>query len=287
MNDDIDEHYRRIFDRDTSRPSESVRRAIFSYAAQLAAERAAEPIDTHITRAATAHRGWRRRAIFGTLAAAVLAGLWVTPHFLPVDAPNSGATTPKQNPSASAQSAVQEVTVTARHRTRPDEAASVDAGQAALHPAPRSAPAAKLAESTHDEIAAARGPRPTASSAGAASRNSAMAVPMPAAPSAAPAAPAVRPANSPASLPQAAASGDLLGVRAQLGQGADVEARDANGRTALMLAILKGHAPLVEELLAHGADPNAADSDGVTPLQAAAAGHQPSIVAALRRAGAR
>jgi ankyrin repeat protein len=98
---------------------------------------------------------------------------------------------------------------------------------------------------------------------------------------------AVHPANTAMSLPQAAASGDLLGLRAQLDQGADIEARDVHGRTALMLAVLNGHARLVEELLTRGADPNAADADGVTPLRAAAAGHQPTIAAALRRAGAR
>jgi ankyrin repeat protein len=67
----------------------------------------------------------------------------------------------------------------------------------------------------------------------------------------------------------------------------DIDARDESGRTALMLATLHGQTHAVDTLLASGADPNAADAQGTTPLQAAIAGGQPSIVAALRRAGAR
>jgi hypothetical protein len=54
-----------------------------------------------------------------------------------------------------------------------------------------------------------------------------------------------------------------------------------------MLATLHGQADAVTALLAHGADPNAADADGTTPLQAATAGDHQTIVAALRRYGAR
>lgn len=40
-------------------------------------------------------------------------------------------------------------------------------------------------------------------------------------------------------------------------------------------------------MLAHGADPNPADAPGITPVAAALGRGDPSIVSALRRAGAR
>lgn len=278
MKHDVDEYYRRLAERDVDRPGDSVGRAVHNLAAQCAAERAAAAVDTRTTRASTTHRGWRRRALFGTLAAATLAGLWVTPHFLPIEAPSGGARSAKQTPPAAARSDELALSVTGQRRMPPQPAAAVQARQATRPPALQAAQAP------------ARSARSQASDAGAAARVSEAAAPLPAAP-AAPAAAAmaqaVRPANPALSWPQAAASGDLLRVRAQLDQGAGLEARDVHGRTALMLAVLNGHAAVVEELLGRGADPNTVDFDGLTPLRAATAGRQPTIAQALRRAGAR
>ena len=96
--DDLDERYRRASGLDPSRPSESVRRAVLEHAAQLAAQRAAKnpsriagKLDS---RRPAANRARWRPAIFGTLAAAALAGLLITPRFLtpraPSSAPSSG-----------------------------------------------------------------------------------------------------------------------------------------------------------------------------------------------------
>ena len=102
-------------------------------------------------------------------------------------------------------------------------------------------------------------------------------------------APAARLADPSAELRRAAEIGDLpaLQVLVDKQPETEIDARDPSGRTALMLATLHGQIQAVEMLLAHGADPNAADGRGTSPLQAAIAGDQPTIVAALRRAGAR
>jgi hypothetical protein len=80
--DEVDDLYRRASSADTSRPSESVRRAVLEHAAQLAAQRSREaaPAKIDFTRRA-ANQPWRRPAIFGTLAAAALAGLMIAPQF--------------------------------------------------------------------------------------------------------------------------------------------------------------------------------------------------------------
>ncbi len=85
--EDLDEHYRRVSGLDPSRPSESVRRTVLMHAAQLAAERRAK-IDS--TRPAANRAGWRS-ALFGTLAAAALAGLLMTPQFLGPRTPSVAA----------------------------------------------------------------------------------------------------------------------------------------------------------------------------------------------------
>ena len=80
--DDIDEQYRRAAGLDADRPSESTRRAVFGYAAQMAAKRTAEASGRQVESPLPRNRHrWRRPAIFGTLAAAALAGLLVVPHF--------------------------------------------------------------------------------------------------------------------------------------------------------------------------------------------------------------
>jgi ankyrin repeat protein len=87
-------------------------------------------------------------------------------------------------------------------------------------------------------------------------------------------------------LRAAAQSGNVPRLKALLAHHIDIDARDPWGRTALMLAVRGDRKEAVEVLLAAGADPNATDAGGTTPLEAAA-GAQPEIAAALRRAGAR
>jgi Ankyrin repeats (3 copies) len=85
--DDDDEAldlYRRASALDASRPSESVRRSVLELATRLATERASRDVSSKIdVTQPAANQPWRRPAIFGTLAAAALAGLLIAPHFLP------------------------------------------------------------------------------------------------------------------------------------------------------------------------------------------------------------
>ena len=104
--DEVDDLYRRASAADTSRPSESVRRAVLDHAAQLAAQRSREagPVNIDFIRRA-ANRPWRRPAIFGTLAAAALAGLMVVPQFFssrPSDTSVSSISEYSQRQSAAA-----------------------------------------------------------------------------------------------------------------------------------------------------------------------------------------
>ncbi|MFH8614732.1 ankyrin repeat domain-containing protein [Streptomyces sp. NPDC017979] len=66
-------------------------------------------------------------------------------------------------------------------------------------------------------------------------------------------------ANNTALL-DAAKRGDAGAVRAALGAGADVEARDAELRTPLLLAALGDHVEAARALVAAGGDPNAQDA---------------------------
>lgn len=79
--DDIDTLYRRASALDPSRPSAGVSRAILAHAALVSAE-SAPPRDRagDDARQARTRRTWWRPAVFGTLAAAVLAGLFVLPN---------------------------------------------------------------------------------------------------------------------------------------------------------------------------------------------------------------
>jgi Ankyrin repeats (3 copies) len=264
---DVDDHYRRAAALDPSRPSELARRAVLSYAAQLAAERAVKngPPRIDSTRPA-ANQTWRRPAIFGTLAAAALAGLLITPRFLTPRAPSTAAFSPGRvsRPGAAAPR------VSARNAAPiADTAAEIAA---------KNAPAKLQSMANAQSTAAAR------TQSGTSTVTTMSAVPPQ---TAAPSAPASRPTDPAAALRRAAEIGNLPELRTLLAKQADIDARDASGRTALMLATLQGQIQAVDVLLAHGADPNAADAHGITPLQAAVAGDQPTIVAALQRAGAR
>ena len=83
--DDVDESYRRASALDPSRPSEPVRRAVLAYATQLAAERVVKAELAHINVDSVpraANQPWWRPAVFGTLAAAAIAGFLVLPRLL-------------------------------------------------------------------------------------------------------------------------------------------------------------------------------------------------------------
>ena len=256
--DQVDALYRRASARDAGGPSERVRRAVLDHAAKLAASRAAG------MRSAKRQRWWRPAAL-GTLAAAALAGLVVVPEFLTRHAPISPPSSP-----APASSTVE---VAQPQAAGPEPRAALREEAPAAHAAKKSAEqggniSVPNVQSAQDAVQpAARIARSAA--AGAASAPSAVSM------------------DRAAQLRQAAERGDIPALRALLDQQPLIDARDADGRTALMLATLHGRAEAVEILLSAGADPNTADLHGTTPLQAALAEHQPAIVAALRRAGAR
>jgi hypothetical protein len=96
--DEVDELYRRASALDDSRPSELVRRRILQHAAQLATERTAQNSAARIPTRAVGT--WRRPAIFGTLAAAALAGLLIVPQFLTPSAPPTAALPPALDSSS-------------------------------------------------------------------------------------------------------------------------------------------------------------------------------------------
>src|ERR1700722_2261585 len=283
--DDADDLYRRASALDESRPSELVRRRVLDHAAQLAAERAAQNAPSGIASARGANRTWRRRrpAIFGTLAAAALAGLVITPRFF----------TPSAPPSAPPMATISAAPPAADSRNQEAPAPAAPEQRANRTAEPAAEFAAKDSPAKTQNMAAARSK--TAASAGmqadarrdqdvastAASQAGALAQPM------APLAAARRSSDPAAELRRAAQIGDLPQMQTLLDSEPLIEARDENGRTALMLAALHGQSQAVDVLLAHGADPNAADGHGTTPLQAAVAGDQQAIAAALRRAGAR
>ena len=97
--DPVDELYRRASALDAGRPSESVRRAVLDHAAQLAARAAAQGVGENQPgvgrdqRRPARRRMWWKPAAFGTLAAAGLAGLLITPQFLTPRAPRMSTTT--------------------------------------------------------------------------------------------------------------------------------------------------------------------------------------------------
>jgi hypothetical protein len=245
LTEDLDEIYRRASALDPSRPSEAVRRKVLEHAAALAAETA---------RPAANRTRWRP-AIFGTLAAAGLAGLLIMPRVF--------------NPHAPAESAETAVPVEAPPAVAPSDRRSADAqpnAQSLAEATPRTADASRQDASRLE----------AAAKSGAAAENT-IASGQPASPQADPS----------AALRRAAETGDVQRLRAILGAQVRIDAPDARGRTALMLAASRGQAESVEVLLAHGADPNAVDGNGTTPLKAALAADQPAIAGALRRAGAR
>lgn len=318
--DDVDDRYRRASALDPSRPGAAVRSAILEHATKLAAQRAGNTDEKAAPTVATMRPAqfppWRRRATFGTLAAAALAGLLIVPRLLPPrqDSQQKTAINPAprapstEAPLAGAPVAGAQVPAAPRNEPAPpnfvaDEMRSPSADAA-------SAPSAQVQNIVRGRLAqlqaSARArfalPAPSLPPPPAPSTSAASAAP------ATPAAPAqvqsvtvaaARRTEPAAALRQAAEAGDMAALHtllspqtdidqpADIERSADIDARDSSGRTALMLATQHGRRAAVDALLAAGADPNAADAHGTTPLQAAIAAGQPDIIAALQRAGAR
>jgi hypothetical protein len=318
--DDADELYRRASARDTSQPSEAVRRAVAAHAAQLAAQRVPRASRGRFTRIPSmAAHAWRRPAVFGSVAAAVIAGLVIAPLWRvlgPHTAPSTftaqelpTAVTPSQAPQPRLEvpppppAAASVPANIARDRTVAGQAPLTSRAppvRAAEKPAPASPPPAELAEladrglqagkagASAPDAHAVRGgfltsiqPKPPSASAAAS-------VSVTAARRSNAAAPQDQTAVDPAqAFRQAAEKGDLTALESLLDKQSNIDARDAEGRTALMLAVEHGQGSAVSTLLAYGADPNAADAHGTTPLQAATAGGQSAIIASLHSYGAR
>jgi len=217
MTEELDEIYRRASALDPSRPSESVRRKVLEHAAALAAR----------PRPAANRPRWRP-AIFGTLAAAGLAGLLIVPRVFNPHPPANSADTavPAQIP--------------------PDADAPPGAGAPAMAGAP---PTAAGAPPFADAPSMNSAPAPFRPPQGAAKfRAIAPADRQAAAPqeevgnttaSAQPASPQTEPS---AALRRAAETGDVQALRVILGAEVPIDAPDARGRTALMLAASGGRA---------------------------------------------
>ena len=83
----------------------------------------------------------------------------------------------------------------------------------------------------------------------------------------------------------AARTGDLAGVQAELNKGVDVNARDNHKWTPLTHAAQFGHKEIAELLIANGADVNAKDDDSLTPLDWAIKRRRTETADLLRKHG--
>jgi RNA polymerase sigma factor (sigma-70 family) len=294
--DDIDDQYRRAAQSDRGRPSDAVRRAIFEHAAARAAEHAAARVTTTSATQAPTRRNprtparWRYRwplAVVGTLAAACIAGLLVTPDFRwLLTAPRASLTPVAQAPAARApiETAAEQSPAYAPPAAALRSESRMRAG--ATH-ALADVNAGTASQAARQNAGAAARPRESASSASVLDRAAAV---RPEAPLAAPAPsqligsisnPELTPLLDASALRLAAAAGDAPRMRAILEHPVDIDALDVQGRTALMLATLNGQRSAVETLLAHGANPQIADAQGRTPLDVARAANQREISDAL------
>jgi Ankyrin repeats (3 copies) len=266
---DIDESYRRASALDASRPSEATGRAVLAHAAQLASERAAA--ETRPPRRSDriyARPRWRV-TMLGSLAAAVFAGLLVTPHFLSIQpapqtqpSPQANLAPPQTNAGSSAAPAVT-ANETAVESTTAQRVAPARTG--------RQVARATGANANATDAISSSSPKLSAQFAQAIPSPPVAGIPVPR-------------SDQSAAMRHAAASGDMVELRRLFEMQVNLEDRDADGRTALMLAVLRGQREAVAALLAQGADPGAADDSGDTPMNAAIAGHHLEIAATLRRA---
>jgi hypothetical protein len=277
VTEDLDEIYRRASALDPSRPTDAVRRRVLEHAAALAAA----------PRPAASPARWRT-AIFGTLAAAGLAGLLIVPRVFNSRPPAGSANT-------SAPAKIPPMVGAPPLAGAPPFADAPSTNSApAPFPPPQAAARSRANAQPDVQSLAEATPRTADASRADASRlkagaqsDAAVQLGLVRGRTTASTQPASPPTNPSAALRRAAETGDVPGLRTILGAEVRVDAPDSQGRTALLLAASRGQTESVEMLLAHGADPNAADANGTTPLEAALAADQPAIVAALRRAGAR
>jgi ankyrin repeat protein len=93
-------------------------------------------------------------------------------------------------------------------------------------------------------------------------------------------------AAGPATLVDAAKTGNVAAVRAELQKKVDVNAAASDGSTALHWAVHRDALDVVDLLLAAGANPKAANRYGVTPLSLAATNGNARIAERLLRGGA-
>jgi len=93
-------------------------------------------------------------------------------------------------------------------------------------------------------------------------------------------------AGADTALLQAARSGDLATLRAQLKAGADANAVGKDGTTPLIEAALHGQSAVAEELIAAGADVDANQRGYGSPLDAAERAGHTALAALLREKGA-
>jgi hypothetical protein len=226
MNDDIDEQYRQSSAREAGEPGEATRRRILEHAATLAAQRAAAGDEFRGNSAPPRRRlQWRRPALFGTLAAAAVAGLMVVPQFLRRDtAPVYATVAPAE--LSPATSAAQRQSLTAL-RALPQKAAQ----------APAAAPALASA-------GAGRG----LASAGAATAAMARSFDGAAVERAAPADIDARDATGRTALLNAVLRGDAVTVTSLLARGANPDLAGPDGLSPLQAAVA-GNQPAIAALL--------------------------------------
>jgi ankyrin repeat protein len=93
-------------------------------------------------------------------------------------------------------------------------------------------------------------------------------------------------AGSASPLADAVRAGDEKGVRAQLKQPRQVDAREADGTAPLHWAARADHIVIADLLVGAGADANAVDRYGVTPLMLAATNGSAGMIERLVKAGA-
>lgn len=262
--DEVDERYRRLSDRDPTRPSEGVRRAVLRHAAELAAHVQNEEKSPAVHRPAAKHAPWRVASYAGLAAAAALAGLLIAPHFL-TPSPAPMARQSLGAPSRPPADVVAPVPVAPAPPPAADQAADAE-------------PSTERSEVAQDRLARAMSAPQTHVAASAAAAGSPRALSSPR---------AAAVADSATALRDAARRGDVSTLQRLLADKLNIDARDAAGRTALMVAVRAGQQQAVTTLLAAGADPNAADASGATPLQVALANADSAIATALEQAGAR